>query len=40
MKPPLMWRVARVARRFGFNLNYLFCPVMAWRRGEQFRLRK
>ena len=37
MKPPLMWRIARVAVWLGLNLNWLFDPVTAWRRGEPVR---
>lgn len=34
-------RAAVLARRLlGVNLNYLFAPSVAWRRGEPFSFRK
>lgn len=39
MKAALMFRIARLAVCLGLNLNYLFDPVTAWRRGKPLRLR-
>ncbi|WP_276315849.1 hypothetical protein [Paracoccus sp. pheM1] len=35
----LIWRAARLWRFLGLNLNWLFAPRVAWRRGEPLRLR-
>lgn len=32
-----MMPLARLAARLGLNLNWLFDPVTAWRRGEPFQ---
>lgn len=32
---PLRMIVARIAVRFGLNLNWVFCPALSWRRGEK-----
>lgn len=37
---PLRVIIARAAVRLGFNLNYLFDPATAWRRGEPLRRRE
>lgn len=34
MKTRLMFLTARVALRLGLNLNWIFDPLTAWRRGE------